>query len=128
MDLWRRSDTVSDSDVSHVSYSSDKRINHFASGVIIAIGACLLIIPLWILQALDTLKIKLAVITVFIFVFLLILLISMVLKLFEALAANTAYAVPFTLWLSQYATNPSWTSQLCRYSHCFHTVRLRLID
>ncbi|CAJ0548693.1 Ff.00g023060.m01.CDS01 [Fusarium sp. VM40] len=92
MDLWRRPDTVPDYDASHVSYYSDKRIDHFASGVIIAIGTCLLIIPLWILQALNTLKIKLAVITVFIFVFLLILSISMASKPFEALAATAAYA------------------------------------
>jgi hypothetical protein len=93
MDLWRRPDTVPDYDASHASYYSDKRIDHFASGVIIAIGTCLLIIPLWILQALDTLKIKLAVITVFIFVFLLILSISMVSKPFEALAATAAYVL-----------------------------------
>jgi hypothetical protein len=43
---------------------------------------------------------------VFIFVFLLALSISMVSKLFEALAANTAYTVPFTLPLSQYVTDP----------------------
>ncbi|KIL93151.1 hypothetical protein FAVG1_03128 [Fusarium avenaceum] len=92
MNIWRRIDTVPAYDASHVSYYSDKRIDHFASGVIIAIGTCLLIIPLWILQALDTLKIKLAVITVFIFVFLLILSISMASKPFEALAATAAYA------------------------------------
>jgi hypothetical protein len=51
----------------------------------------------------------------------------MVSKLFEALAANTVYPVPFTLRLSQYVIDPPWTSQLCRYPHSFHTVRLRLM-
>lgn len=127
MDLWRRPDTVPDYDTSHISYYSDKRIDHFASGVIIGIGTCLLIIPLWILQALDTLTIKLAVITVFIFVFLLILSISMASKPFEALAATAAYVLPSTLRLSQFVTDPLQISQLCRYSHGFHSVGLRLM-
>ncbi|KAJ4263347.1 hypothetical protein NW762_006165 [Fusarium torreyae] len=91
--LWRHSeDNVPEYDTSNVSYYSDRRIDRFASGVIVTIGMCLLILPLWILQALGNLKMKLGVITIFVFVFLLILSLAMVSKPFEALAATAAYA------------------------------------
>ncbi|KAF5026803.1 hypothetical protein F66182_1087 [Fusarium sp. NRRL 66182] len=92
MKIWKRSgDNVPEYDAPNVTYYSDKRIDHFASLVIVVIGMCLLIIPLWILQGLSSLRIKLGVITAFIFTFLLILSFAMVSKPFEALAATAAY-------------------------------------
>jgi hypothetical protein len=63
----------------------------FVSAMIVIVGATLLITPIWILQAMDSLKLKLAVITVFVTVFLLILSFAMVAKPFEALGATAAY-------------------------------------
>ncbi|KAM7201292.1 hypothetical protein V8F33_003392 [Rhypophila sp. PSN 637] len=74
-----------------ISYYSNQRINKFASSVIVLIGVAMLIAPLWILQALNTLELKLAVITAFISVFLLLVSFAMVAKPFEALGATAAY-------------------------------------
>ncbi|KXH38024.1 hypothetical protein CSIM01_04514 [Colletotrichum simmondsii] len=95
--VWRhRDEEVPEYDKEHVSYYSDKRIDRFASGIIIAIGVLMLITPIWILQAVNHSTSKLAVITVFIFVFLLVLSLAMVAKPFEALGATAAYDI---LWL-----------------------------
>ena len=91
MRLWRRKNAkVPEYEASDVTYYSVQRIDRFASAVIVIIGLTLLIIPLWILQALDNLTLKLATITLFIFVFLLILSFAMVSKPFEALGATAA--------------------------------------
>ncbi|KXH48272.1 hypothetical protein CNYM01_11880 [Colletotrichum nymphaeae SA-01] len=86
-------------DEGQVSYYSDKRIDRFASAIIIAIGVLMLITPIWILQAVNHSTSKLAVITVFIFVFLLILSLAMVAKPFEALGATAAYAAVLMVFL-----------------------------
>lgn len=92
LSLWRHGEEkVATYDKKEVTYYSDKRMDSFASAVIIAIGVLMLITPIWILQALADLKAKLAVITVFIFVFLLVLSLAMVAKPFEALGATAAY-------------------------------------
>ncbi|KXH61721.1 hypothetical protein CSAL01_07648 [Colletotrichum salicis] len=90
--LWRhREDDVPGYDKGHVSYYSDKRIDRFASAIIIATGVLMLITPIWILQAAKHATSKLAVITIFIFIFLLVLSLAMVAKPFEALGATAAY-------------------------------------
>ncbi|KAF9876167.1 hypothetical protein CkaCkLH20_06110 [Colletotrichum karsti] len=91
LSIWRHKDNVAPTyDSKEVSYYSDKRMNAFASAMIIAIGVTMLITPIWVLQRMDDLKEKLAVITVFIFVFLLVMSLAMVTKPFEALGATAA--------------------------------------
>lgn len=46
-----------------ITYTSNKRIYKFVNVIIIAIGTLMLVAPLWILQALEDAKRKLAVIT-----------------------------------------------------------------
>lgn len=62
----------------------------FASLFIVAVGAVMLLAPLWILHALSDSKKKLIVITVFNFVFLIILSFAMVAKPLQALGATAA--------------------------------------
>ncbi|KAJ3958870.1 hypothetical protein N0V92_004571 [Colletotrichum tropicale] len=91
LSVWRhRKDAAPSYDAREVSYYSDKRMNAFASAMIIAIGVVMLLTPIWVLQAMGDLKGKLAVITVFIFMFLLVLSLAMVAKPFEALGATAA--------------------------------------
>ncbi|KAL0783585.1 hypothetical protein CaCOL14_001492 [Colletotrichum acutatum] len=107
LSLWRhREESVATYDKKEVTYYSDKRMNNFASAVIIAIGVLILITPIWILQALTDLKAKLAVITVFIFVFLLVLSLAMVAKPFEALGATAAYAAVLMVFLQIQSEGP----------------------
>lgn len=73
-----------------MGYYSDKKLNAFVSGVITAIGTLLLIVPIWILETLENLKVKLGVITIFVFVFLVILSSAIATKPFEALGATAA--------------------------------------
>ncbi|KAI1133664.1 hypothetical protein F5Y10DRAFT_228301 [Nemania abortiva] len=82
-----------------VSYYSDKRINTFASSVIVGLGIILLLAPLWILYALQSSVLKLAVITVFITIFLIILSFALVTKPFGALGATAAYAAVLMVFL-----------------------------
>ncbi|ETS82154.1 hypothetical protein PFICI_07156 [Pestalotiopsis fici W106-1] len=77
-------------DDKYISYYSDKRIDGFVSGFIVCVGLLMLIAPIWILQSLQTLPMKLAVITIFIVAFLLIMSFAMVAKPFEALGATAA--------------------------------------
>ncbi|KAF4432004.1 hypothetical protein CGCFRS4_v008921 [Colletotrichum fructicola] len=98
--VWRhRENTAPSYDAREVTYYSDKRMNAFASAVIIAIGVVMLLTPIWILQAMGDLKGKLAVITVFIFIFLLVLSLAMVAKPFEALGATAAYAAVLMVFI-----------------------------
>ncbi|KAH7118555.1 hypothetical protein B0J13DRAFT_589995 [Dactylonectria estremocensis] len=93
LSIWRnKTKTPAETDAQHVFYYSDKRIDEFASGIIVFVGVVMLITPIWILQATKTLQVKLAVNTVFIFAFLLLLSFSMASKPFEALGATAAYA------------------------------------
>jgi hypothetical protein len=91
--IWKLKDheAASQHNDGHVTYYSDKRIDSFVSALIVIIGATMLITPLWILQALSTLPLKLGVITVFIFICLLLTSFAMVSKPFEALGATAAY-------------------------------------
>ena len=75
----------------HVSYYSDRRIDGFVSVMIVMIGMIMLIAPIWILQALESLVMKLVTITIFISVFLLLISFAMVSKPFEALGSTAAF-------------------------------------
>ncbi|KAH7010319.1 hypothetical protein EDB80DRAFT_714779 [Ilyonectria destructans] len=98
--IWKnKTKQAPDVDMQHVSYYSDKRIDGFASGVIVAVGVIMLITPIWILQAMKTLQAKLAVITIFVFAFLLILSFPMASKPFEALGATAAYAAVLMVFI-----------------------------
>ena len=92
LSIWRsKEDKPPDYDADHVSYYSSKRIDGFASSIIVIIGVIMLITPIWVLQALSTLSMKLGMITLFISVFLLLVSFAMVTKPFEALGATAAY-------------------------------------
>ncbi|RTE71498.1 hypothetical protein BHE90_014096 [Fusarium euwallaceae] len=91
--IWRHKDKAApDYDAEHVSYYSDARMDKTASVVIVAVGIIMLITPIWVLQAMDGLRAKLAVITTFVLIFLLVLSFAMASKPFEALGATAAYA------------------------------------
>lgn len=77
-------------DVKSIQSYSEKRLDNFASGIIVTIGAVMLMTPLWILQFLNTSVSKLVVITVFNSAFLLVMSFIMVAKPFEALGATAA--------------------------------------
>lgn len=77
-------------DAGNVGYFSDKRMDRFASAIIVAIGVAMLITPIWILQALESLPAKLGTITAFVSVFLLVASMVMVSKPLEALSATAA--------------------------------------
>ncbi len=73
-----------------ITYTSDKRIDRFITVIIIGVGTLMLIAPMWILQALEDAKRKLAVITAFIAVFLGLFSSMTDAKPFETLAATAA--------------------------------------
>ncbi|KAI1384466.1 uncharacterized protein F4822DRAFT_364605 [Hypoxylon trugodes] len=100
LSIWKQNNPdTPDHDAPYVTYYSDKRIDSFASGIIVAIGVIMLIAPLWILQFLAGSVHKLIVITLFVFVFLIILSIAMAAKPFEALGATAAYAAVLMVFL-----------------------------
>lgn len=88
---------VYDQDV--IMYTSDKRIDRFITVVIIGIGTVMLLVPMWILNAVNNNNIKLAVITAFVVVFLGLVSYATVAKPFETLAATAAQV---TLVLYEY--------------------------
>lgn len=89
--LWKdKRDDIPSYDAGNVGYFSDRRMDRFASAVIVAIGAAMLITPIWILQALGSLTATLGTITVFVSVFLLVASTVMVSKPLEALSATAA--------------------------------------
>lgn len=79
---------VYDQDV--VTYTSDKRIDRFVTMLIVGVGTIMLLVPMWILQALERSHDKLAVITAFVVVFLGLVSYATVAKPFETLAATAA--------------------------------------
>lgn len=92
LSIWRlKNHDVPNEERDVVSYFSDKRMDTFASSTIVGLGIILLLTPLWILYALQSPVLKLAVITAFITTFLIILSFAMVAKPFEALGATAAY-------------------------------------
>ncbi|KAI0147338.1 hypothetical protein GGR57DRAFT_477122 [Xylariaceae sp. FL1272] len=64
LSIWKKeSREVPIYEANNVLSFSDTRPNTFASTVIVFVGAAILITPLWVLQAIDSLIQKLAVIT-----------------------------------------------------------------
>ncbi|KAI0433536.1 hypothetical protein F5Y09DRAFT_338563 [Xylaria sp. FL1042] len=93
LSVWKKqSRTIPEYDASNVSYYSNTSMDTFACAMIVFIGASILITPIWILQAIENLQIKLAIITTFVLMFLLLLSFAMASKPFEALDATAAYA------------------------------------
>ncbi|KAI5921255.1 hypothetical protein F4810DRAFT_372401 [Camillea tinctor] len=82
-----------------VTYYSDRRMDGFASAMIMAVGVTMLITPIWVLQAMGNFTMKLVVITAFVLVFLLILSFAMASKPFEALGATAAYAAVLMVFI-----------------------------
>ncbi|KAI1742669.1 hypothetical protein F4680DRAFT_411389 [Xylaria scruposa] len=100
LSIWRLKNKGTPNDEKDmVSYYSDKRIDTFASSTIVGLGIIMLLAPLWILYALKSPALKLAVITVFVSTFLIILSFAMVARPFEALGATAAYAAVLTVFL-----------------------------
>ncbi|KAI0437797.1 hypothetical protein F4803DRAFT_128555 [Xylaria telfairii] len=100
LSIWKKkSRVVPEYEASNISYYSDTSIDAFASAMIVFVGASLLITPIWILQAIEKLQIKLGVITAFVLVFLLVLSFAMVAKPFEALGATAAYAAVLMVFI-----------------------------
>ncbi|KAF4981416.1 hypothetical protein FZEAL_2764 [Fusarium zealandicum] len=100
LSIWEhKNERKSEHDTDEVSFYSDKRIDNFASAVIVTIGVTMLITPIWVLQAMDSLQGKLGVITAFILIFLLVLSFAMVAKPFEALGATAAYAAVLMVFI-----------------------------
>jgi hypothetical protein len=73
-----------------VNYTSDKRIDSFITVLIVGVGMCMLIAPMWILEFLTTPLSKLGTITAFIVVFLGMINYASTAKPFEILAATAA--------------------------------------
>ncbi|KAI1110376.1 hypothetical protein F5Y14DRAFT_429218 [Nemania sp. NC0429] len=93
LSIWKKqSRGIPEYEASNISYYSNASMDAFASAVIVFIGASILVTPIWILQAINNLQIKLAIITAFVLVCLLLLSFVMVSKPFEALGATAAYA------------------------------------
>lgn len=91
LSIWKKKkDGIPDYDQSSISHYSDKRLDNFASGIIVVLGTAMLMTPLWILQWLESSVSKLVVITIFNSVFLLVMSFLMVAKPFEALGATAA--------------------------------------
>ncbi|KAK7755882.1 hypothetical protein SLS62_002169 [Diatrype stigma] len=90
--LWRyKKDTpMPEYDAAHLVYFKDERMDRFASVLIVSVGMVMLVTPLWILQSMAVLDMKLVVITVFVSVFLLVSSYFMAAKPFEALGATAA--------------------------------------
>lgn len=90
--LWqsKRAPSLPVYDQDMITYTSNKRIDRFITVIIIGIGTLMLIAPMWILQALEDAKRKLAVITAFIAVFLGLFSSMTDAKPFETLAATAA--------------------------------------
>ncbi|KAI0811386.1 hypothetical protein GGR55DRAFT_678214 [Xylaria sp. FL0064] len=100
LSIWKKqSRAIPEYDANNVSYYSNTGMDAFASAVIVLIGASILITPIWILQAIENLQMKLAVITAFVLVFLLLLSFVMVSKPFEALGATAAYAAVLMVFI-----------------------------
>ncbi|KAK9782859.1 putative DUF6594 domain-containing protein [Seiridium cardinale] len=99
LSLWKQKKDVPFYDAEYVAYYSDKRMDRFASGLIVLLGITMLITPLWILQWLHSLTMRLVVITVFNSVFLLVLSVVLVARPFEALGATAAYATVLMVFM-----------------------------
>ncbi len=73
-----------------VSFYSDKAMDLFVSVVAITLGVVMLVVPLWVLQALGEASLKLGVITAFVLACLLLTSFAMTSRPLEALGATAA--------------------------------------
>jgi hypothetical protein len=97
LSIWREQKEFDiEYDIKSIQSYSEKRLDNFASGIIVTIGAVMLMAPLWIMQFLNSSVSKLVVITVFNSAFLLVMSFIMVAKPFEALGATAAQVSLYT--------------------------------
>jgi len=80
-------------------WSNDQRMEQFASMLIGIIGIIMLITPLWVLNFVDGIVVKLGVITVFIATFFVLAALATTAKVFETLGATAAYAAVLVVFL-----------------------------
>ncbi|KAI0539624.1 hypothetical protein GGR58DRAFT_463552 [Xylaria digitata] len=100
LSIWKKhSQVIPKYEASNISYYSNTSMDAFASAMIVFTGASILITPIWVLQAIESLQIKLAAITGFVLVFLLLLSFVMVSKPFEALGVTAAYAAVLMVFI-----------------------------
>ncbi|KAI9641351.1 hypothetical protein NHQ30_010153 [Ciborinia camelliae] len=77
-------------DAGTIFYHSDDKIQTFDSGIVILLGVIMLLIPLWILEAMQSKKAILGVISVFVVGFMLLVQVVTLAKPYETLAAAAA--------------------------------------
>jgi hypothetical protein len=82
-------------DRKEVKLFSDRKIDRFITVIITALGTVMLIVPLWVLPNLESLKAKLGIITAFVVLFLGLVAYTTVAKPFESLAAAAAYVLHY---------------------------------
>jgi hypothetical protein len=80
-------------DRKEVKFFSDRKIDCFITIIITALGTVMLIVPLWVLPNLESLKAKLGTIIAFVVLFLGLVAYTTVAKPFESLAAAAAYVL-----------------------------------
>ncbi|KAI2471290.1 hypothetical protein F4781DRAFT_131144 [Annulohypoxylon bovei var. microspora] len=86
-------------DRNEVYHFNDQAIDAFGSIAVLIIALLMLIAPLWILQALDDIHSKLAVITSFIIICLFFLTLATLGRPFETLAATAGYSAVLVVFL-----------------------------
>ncbi|KAK4142472.1 uncharacterized protein C8A04DRAFT_13182 [Dichotomopilus funicola] len=82
-----------------MTFYSDKVMDHFVSAVTIFIGVLMLVVPIWILQALGNASYKLGVITAFVLTCLLLTSVAMTSRPLDALGVTAAYAAVLMVFL-----------------------------
>jgi hypothetical protein len=82
-----------------MSFYNDKVMDHFVSIVTISIGLVMLVVPIWVLQALGNASHKLGVITAFVLACLLLTSFAMTSRPLDALGATAAYAAVLMVFL-----------------------------
>ncbi|KAI0548392.1 hypothetical protein F4679DRAFT_322579 [Xylaria curta] len=99
-DLFRRkSSQLGAYDHTSIYTFSDDAVNTFGSLAVFVAALVMLITPLWILQSLEKLQTKLAVITVFVIAFVAFLAVTTPGRAFERLAATAGYSAVLVVFL-----------------------------
>ncbi|KAK4153200.1 hypothetical protein C8A00DRAFT_15577 [Chaetomidium leptoderma] len=86
-------------------FYSDKVMDRTVSVVTISIGLVMLVVPIWVLQALGKASLKLGVITAFVLACLLLTSFAMTSRPLDALGATAAYAAVLMVFLQVGASN-----------------------
>lgn len=91
-DYFRRhpNQTTASYDVGTIFYHSDEKMQAFDSGLVVFLGIIMLLVPLWILDAMQSKKAILGVISVFVVGFMLLVQVVTLAKPYETLAAAAA--------------------------------------